>query len=85
MELVRYIHLNPQRSSTVKSIDGLDRYAWSDHTFLMGRRRKGLHYENPDAAKLVLNLEQNKQPLKWQRRWYSFVQIVRDAKILNQE
>ena len=34
------------------------------HAFLMGRRRKGLYYENPDETSLVLNLGQNKQPGK---------------------
>ena len=75
MELFPYIHLDSLRASAVKSIDELDRYAWKGHAFLMGRRRntcrdslvgrgKGLHYENPDEANLVLNLGQNEQPSK---------------------
>ena len=75
MELVRHNHLNPLKASTVTNIDELGRYAWSGHAFLMGRRRKGLHYENPDEANLVLNLGQNKQPRKAAKEvvWYSFV------------
>ena len=41
LELVRYIHLNPLRASVVKGIDELDRYPWSGHAFLMGKRQNG--------------------------------------------
>jgi REP element-mobilizing transposase RayT len=40
LELVRYIHLNPVRSATVKSIEELDRYTWSGHSVLVGHRRR---------------------------------------------
>jgi hypothetical protein len=36
LELVRYIHLNPLRAGLVKTIDELERYAWSGHAVLMG-------------------------------------------------
>jgi len=39
MELVRYIHLNPLRANLVESLSRLDRYRWSGHSVLMGRRR----------------------------------------------
>ncbi len=39
MELVRYIHLNPIRAKIVKSMSELDRYAWSGHAVIMGRRK----------------------------------------------
>jgi REP element-mobilizing transposase RayT len=39
LELVRYIHLNPLRSSTVKNLEELSRYRWSGHAVLMGRVR----------------------------------------------
>jgi REP element-mobilizing transposase RayT len=38
LELVRYIHLNPIRAAVVKSIDDLDRYRWSGHSVLVGKR-----------------------------------------------
>jgi len=41
LELVRYIHLNPLRAGIAKSLDELDRYRWSGHAVLMGRRRRG--------------------------------------------
>jgi REP element-mobilizing transposase RayT len=41
LELVRYIHLNPLRASVVNSMEELDRYAWSGHGSLIGRRKNG--------------------------------------------
>jgi REP element-mobilizing transposase RayT len=38
LELVRYIHLNPLRAGLVTTIDQLDRYQWSGHAILMGKR-----------------------------------------------
>ena len=37
-ELVRYIHLNPIRARIVHSLPELNRYAYSGHSTLMGRR-----------------------------------------------
>ena len=39
LELVRYIHLNPCRVSTVKSLQELDYYRWSGHIVLIGKDR----------------------------------------------
>ena len=39
-ELVRYIHLNPLRAGIAGSIEVLDRYAYSGHSAIMGRRKK---------------------------------------------
>ena len=38
-ELVRYIHLNPLRSKVVSNIIGLNRYKYSGHSALMGKRQ----------------------------------------------
>ena len=38
LELVRYIHLNPVRAGLVKDVGGLDRYPWSGHSVLLGKR-----------------------------------------------
>lgn len=38
LELVRYIHLNPIRSGLVRTLEELDRYAWSGHSVLLGYR-----------------------------------------------
>lgn len=36
LELVRYIHLNPLRAKLVGDLQGLDRYAYSGHSAIMG-------------------------------------------------
>ena len=40
LELVRYIHLNPVRVGIAKDMDELDRYPWSGHAVLLGRRKR---------------------------------------------
>lgn len=37
-ELVRYIHLNPVRAGLVDGMKSLDKYLWSGHTVVMGKR-----------------------------------------------
>jgi hypothetical protein len=37
LELVRYIHLNPLRAKQVQSMERLDKYPYSGHSFLMGK------------------------------------------------
>jgi len=39
LELVRYIHLNPLRAGIVKDLNLLDRYAYTGHGTLMGKRK----------------------------------------------
>ena len=39
LQLIRYIHLNPLRSSLVASLDELDAYPWTGHPVLLGRRK----------------------------------------------
>ncbi len=39
-ELLGYIHLNPLRAGIVEDIKALDRYAYTGHSYLMGRRKK---------------------------------------------
>lgn len=38
LELVRYIHLNPLRAGMVADLEGLERYPWSGHAVLIGKR-----------------------------------------------
>ncbi len=38
LELTRYIHLNPLRAGLVKSLNELDRYDFTGHCFILGRR-----------------------------------------------
>jgi REP element-mobilizing transposase RayT len=39
LELVRYIHLNPIRAGIVKDLKSLDRYAYTGHSIIMGKRK----------------------------------------------
>jgi predicted HicB family RNase H-like nuclease len=38
LALIRYIHLNPVRAGIVKTIEELDRYPWSGHSVVLGKR-----------------------------------------------
>ena len=39
LELIRYIHLNPLRANLAADIKGLDRYAYSGHSVLVGKSK----------------------------------------------
>lgn len=39
LELVRYIHLNPLRARLVQNMSSLDKYSFSGHCIIMGRRK----------------------------------------------
>jgi putative transposase len=41
LELTRYIHLNPLRAGVVKNLKGLRFYAWSGHSTVMGKQKRG--------------------------------------------
>ena len=41
LELVRYIHLNPLRARLVKDLAGLEKYEWSGHLGIIGKRNRG--------------------------------------------
>jgi putative transposase len=38
LELIRYIHLNPIRAGLVKDLKELDKYPWSGHSSVLGKR-----------------------------------------------
>jgi REP element-mobilizing transposase RayT len=42
LELIRYIHLNPLRAKLVKDLKTLDKYPWSGHSAILGRRKNPL-------------------------------------------
>ena len=50
LELVRYVHLNPLRASSVKSLGELDRYPWSGHRIPGERRKRGKGLRCPGVA-----------------------------------
>jgi len=39
LELIRYIHLNPLRAGLVNDLKELDKYSWSGHSAILGRRK----------------------------------------------
>ena len=42
LELMRYIHLNPLRANLVKDLKELDKYLWTGHSAILGRRKNPL-------------------------------------------
>ena len=40
LELIRYIHLNPLRAGVVRDLVALDKYPWTGHSGLLGRRKQ---------------------------------------------
>ena len=42
LELIRYIHLNPLRAGLVNDLKELDKYLWSGHSAILGRRKNQL-------------------------------------------
>jgi len=42
LELIRYIHLNPLRAGIAKDLKELDRYPWTGHSAILGKRKNPL-------------------------------------------
>jgi len=42
LELTRYIHLNPLRARLVEDLKSLDKFPWSGHSVLMGKKKNPL-------------------------------------------
>jgi putative transposase len=42
LELIRYIHLNPLRAGLVNDLRELDKYPWTGHSGILGRRKNPL-------------------------------------------
>ena len=47
LELTRYIHLNPLRARLVEDLKSLDKYPWTGHSVLMGKKKNPLIVEIP--------------------------------------
>ena len=48
LELIRYIHLNPLRAGLVKDLKELDKYPWTGHSSILGKRKNPLIPNQPD-------------------------------------
>jgi hypothetical protein len=67
-ELVRYIHLNPLRAKLVPGIGNLNRYKYSGHSALMGKRK----CEWQDTGYVLSYF--GKRPADARRRYLSYVE-----------
>ena len=47
MELIRYIHLNPLRAKLVQDLKELDKYPWTGHSAILGKRKNPLIPDQP--------------------------------------
>jgi len=47
LELIRYIHLNPLRAKLVQDLKELDKYPWTGHSAILGRRKNPLIPDPP--------------------------------------
>jgi len=47
LELIRYIHLNPLRAKLVQDLKELDKYPWTGHSAILGRRKNPLLPDPP--------------------------------------
>lgn len=48
LELIRYIHLNPLRAKLVEDLKFLDKYPWTGHSAILGRRKNSLIPNKPN-------------------------------------
>ena len=61
MELIRYIHLNPLRARLVRDLKELDKYPWTGHSAILGRRKNPLVPEIRDLKSGVRNQTKSNQ------------------------
>ena len=50
-ELVRYIHLNPLRAKIVTDLNELNRYSYSGHSALLGKKKR--EWQDIDCVRCV--------------------------------
>jgi hypothetical protein len=62
LELIRYIHLNPLRAKLVEDLNALDKYPWTGHSAILGRRKNPLTLELAKEARV--NPEDPIDPVK---------------------
>jgi len=67
-ELVRYIHLNPIRAKIVRTLPELNRYAYSGHSVLMGRKNRS--WQDVDYVLSYFD----KRPGRAKKAYYSYIE-----------
>ncbi len=50
LELIRYIHLNPLRAKLVQDLKELDKYPWTGHSAILGRRKNPMIPNPPNRS-----------------------------------
>ena len=51
LELIRYIHLNPLRAGLVNDLKELDKYPWTGHSYILGKKKNPLIPYKPNKYK----------------------------------
>jgi len=51
LELIRYIHLNPIRSGLVNDLKELEKYPWTGHSTIVGKKKNPLIPDKPNKHK----------------------------------
>ena len=59
LELIRYIHLNPLRARLVQDLKELDKYLWTGHSSLLGKRKSPLIPSQPKKLNQPNNAEKS--------------------------
>ncbi len=63
LELIRYIHLNPLRAKLVQDLKELDRYPWTGHSAILGKKKNPLvPYPSSKNRFTLLNFYPVKSP-----------------------
>lgn len=70
LELVRYIHLNPVRAKIASTLSDLDRYPYSGHSALMGKKERP--WQDTDSALGLFSSDLSKA----RKGCHSFTQIM---------
>ena len=67
LELIRYIHLNPLRAKLVEDLKELDKYPWTGHSAILGRRKNPLV---PEARNKKSAMKNQRTPNQKQKNLY---------------
>jgi len=67
LELIRYIHLNPLRAKLVEDLKALDKYPWTGHSAILGRRKNPLV---PEVRNLKSGMRNQRTPNQKQQNLY---------------
>ena len=63
LELIRYIHLNPLRAGIVTDLKELDKYSWTGHSAILGRRKNPLIPNKPNKQEKPDQLDRPEKSL----------------------